>query len=63
MKPYTLIAVVLLALIAFGHILRVLLGWSIIAEGVVIPMWPSVLVVILFGGLAAMVWREASERH
>jgi hypothetical protein len=58
---YTQITVVLLALIAFGHLLRVLFGWSLVTQGVLIPMWPSVLVVLLFGGLAVMLWREASR--
>ncbi len=30
MKPFTALAVVLLALIAFGHLLRVLAGWELV---------------------------------
>ncbi len=61
MKPFTVITVVFLSLIAFGHLIRVLLGWSIVVQGLVIPMWPSVLVFVLFGGLAVMLWREANR--
>jgi hypothetical protein len=61
MKPFTVITVVLLSLIAFAHLLRVLLGWSLVAENVAIPMWPSVLAFLLLGGLAVMLWREASN--
>jgi len=58
-KPFTAIAVVLVALIAFGHLLRVLAGWELVIGAAVIPMWPSVLVFLVFGGLAIMVWRES----
>jgi hypothetical protein len=46
MKPFTAIAVVLLALIAFGHLLRVLAGWELVIGAIVFPMWPSVLAVL-----------------
>ncbi len=59
MKPFTALAVVLLALIAFGHLLRVLAGWELVIGAAVVPMWPSVLVLLVFGGLAIMLWREA----
>jgi hypothetical protein len=61
MKLYTSISVCLLALIALGHLIRVLAGWEIVIHGAVIPMWPSVLVVFVFGGLAIMLWREAKR--
>jgi hypothetical protein len=41
MKPITSISVVLFALMAFGHLLRVLAGWEILINATVIPMWPS----------------------
>ena len=59
MKPFTSISVFLLALIAFGHLLRVLTGWEILINATIIPMWSSVLVFLVFGGLAIMLWREA----
>jgi len=59
LKPFTAIAVVLLGLIAFGHLLRVLAGWTLVIGAIVVPMWPSVLAVLVFGGLAIMLWREA----
>jgi hypothetical protein len=46
MKPATMIGVFFLALIAFGHLLRLLLGWGLVIGDRVIPMWPSVLVII-----------------
>ncbi len=51
MKPATTIGVFLLALIAFGHLLRVLLGWGVIINNTIMPMWPSLLVIVVFGTL------------
>ncbi len=61
MKPFTSVSVVLFALIAFGHLLRVLTGWEILINATIIPMWPSVLVFLVFGGLAIMLWREVNR--
>ncbi len=58
MKP-TLIAAIILAAIALLHLLRLLLGWALIVGDLVIPMWPSVLVVLVFGLLSVLLWREA----
>jgi len=60
MKPATTVGVFLLALIAVGHLLRLLFGWGVIIDDKAIPMWPSVLVFILFGALSVMIWREAT---
>ncbi len=61
MRPFASISVVLLALIAVGHLMRVLAGWEIVIGGTVIPMWPSLLVLLVFGWLAIMLWREAKR--
>jgi hypothetical protein len=59
MKPATTLGAFLLALIAFGHLLRLLVGWDVVIDGKVIPMWPSGLVVLVFGLLSVMIWRES----
>ena len=59
MRPATTTGIFLLALIAFGHLLRVLFGWGVIINDKAIPMWPSVLVFIAFGVLSVMIWRES----
>lgn len=61
MRSSTAIAVVLLALIAIGHLLRVLAGWELVIGGIVVPMWPSVVVFLAFGGLAIMLGRESKR--
>ena len=59
MKPATTFGAFLLALIAFGHLLRLLNGWGVLIDDKAIPMWPSILVIILFGSLSVMIWRES----
>ncbi len=58
MKPYTTIATVILGLIALGHLLRLIFGWGFVVHETVVPMWPSVVVVLVFGLVAVMLWRE-----
>ena len=43
----------------FGHLLRVLLGWGIIIDDTVVPMWPSVLVVVVFFRVSVLICRES----
>lgn len=59
MKPFTTVAVVVLALIAVVHLLRLFAGWEVTVVGFVIPVWWSAPGLVIAGGLALMVWREA----
>jgi len=59
MKPFTTIATVFLALIAVVHLLRLFTGWEVVVVGFVIPVWWSAFGLLVAGGLALMVWREA----
>jgi hypothetical protein len=59
MKPFTLTAVVVLALIAFLHLVRLLTGWDVVVAGFAVPVWWSAPVAVIFAGLAFLVWREA----
>jgi hypothetical protein len=58
MKPFTNIAIVIFALIAIIHLVRLILGWEITVNAVIIPMWVSVLGLIVAVGLAWMLWLE-----
>jgi hypothetical protein len=60
-KPFTTIAIVLFALLAFLHLLRLLLGWEITVNGIIVPMWVSVLGFFIVAGLAVLLWREARK--
>ena len=58
MRPAALLSVCFLSLVAIGHLVRVLVGASLVVEGVTLPMWPSYLAVGCAGGLAVLLWRE-----
>ena len=60
-RTFSLIVGVVFLLIALGHLLRVALGASFVVEGVAIPMWPSVLAVIVMGYLAFEGFRLGSK--
>jgi hypothetical protein len=58
-RPFTTIAVAIFSVIALVHLLRLFFGWEVMVAGFVIPVWWSALGLIVAGGLALMVWREA----
>ena len=58
-RPFTLIAVGLLSLIALLQLLRFVLGWEVTINGVGIPVWASAIAFVVAAGLAVTVWREA----
>ncbi|NUM80459.1 hypothetical protein HUU42_06590 [bacterium] len=57
-RPASLVASVVLLLIAVGHLLRIVLQVHISAEGIPVPMWPSVVAVVVFGLLSLWLFRE-----
>ena len=58
MKPVTTIAVLLLVAISIAHLLRLILQVDIVANGMNIPIWLSILGCIVPAVLAFMLWRE-----
>jgi len=58
MKPFTNIATAIFALIAIMHLVRLILGWEVTVNAVIIPMWVSVLGLIVAVGLAWLLWLE-----
>jgi hypothetical protein len=58
MKPFATAALVIFALVAIVHLLRLLLGWSVTFNGTDIPMWVSVVALAIAAGLAFGLWRE-----
>ncbi len=57
-KPFTVIAIVLLSLIALLQLLRFILGWEVTVHGVSVPVWASGIAFVVAAGLAVMVWLE-----
>jgi hypothetical protein len=60
MKPFSTFGSFLFGLIAVAHLARVIFGWTVTVNAVVIPMWPSVAIFIGLGLLSVLMWREAS---
>ncbi|MDE2561764.1 MAG: hypothetical protein KGL48_05895 [Sphingomonadales bacterium] len=59
MKPFTTIAVIVLALAALVHLVRLVSGFDIVVAGHVVPRLASVMGFVVAAGLAFMVAREA----
>lgn len=59
MKPFTKVAIFVFVLVSVLHILRLFLGWEVIINGILIPMWVSIIGFIIAGALAVMVWYES----
>ena len=59
MKPFTTLAAAIFALIALAHLYRVVRRLAVTIAGTDIPMWVSIVGIIVAAGLAVMLWREA----
>ena len=51
-KAILLAAGVVFGLIALGHMLRIVLGWSFMVQNFPVPMWASGIAVVIMGYLA-----------
>jgi len=58
-KPFTHIAIFIFTLMALLHVIRLFFGLKLAVNGVVVPLWASVLGVLIAGVLAVMLWRES----
>jgi hypothetical protein len=61
MKPFSALAAVVFALVALAQLLRLLLGWSVVVNGISLPLWASAIACGVAALLAVMVWREARQ--
>ena len=59
MKPFSTIAALVFALVAAVQLLRFVLGWEVVVNGMSVPLWASAIAFLVAAGLAVMVWREA----
>ena len=62
-KPFTLIAVVIFALVALAHLYRLVTHFQIILGSHTVPQWLSIVGFVVAGVLAWMVYRENSVRR
>lgn len=58
MTKTTLIAAVMLALVALGHLMRLIFKVEATVGGTSIPMWVSVIATVVAGGVALQLARE-----
>lgn len=61
MKPYTAAASVVFTLVAIAQLLRVALGWTVLVNGIAIPLWASAVACVIAATLAVMLRREARK--
>lgn len=59
MKPFTLLTIIFLGLLAAAQLVRSMLGWQVIVNGLSIPVWASGLACVVAAVLAVMLWRES----
>lgn len=60
-KPFSILATVVFALVALAHLHRLLFEWEVLINGARMPMWTSVVGVLIAGLLAFGVWRESRQ--
>ena len=60
-KPASLVAAILLWLIAFAQLARVLFRVEVTAGGLNIPLWISILAFIVLAAVGIWLWRERRE--
>ena len=51
-KTFATIAAVIFALVAVLHLLRLVMGWSIVIDSWTVPMWVSWVGLVVAGGLS-----------
>ncbi len=58
MKPAALAAVIVFTAFAIIHLLRLVLEVEITIGGALVPMWASVVAVVVPLAIAVLLWRE-----
>ncbi len=59
MRIFTRLAALIFTLVAILHALRLCFRWEVTLNGIVIPLWPSAIGLIVPAFLAVMLWRES----
>ena len=62
-RTFFLIAAALFSLIALGHAIRLLFGWHVTVESVVVPVWISWIGLAVATYLAYQGFRSSSRRR
>lgn len=59
MKTGTLLAIILFVLVAVAHLIRLVDRTEILVGTMVLPLWASVLGVVVPGLIAWLLWKES----
>jgi len=59
MKPFTRIASIVLAIVALLHAVRVFMNNEVLVDNVAIPLWVSVIGVVVAAILSIGLWSES----
>ena len=51
-KDFVIVSTVIFALVAVMHLIRLVLGWSVVLGMTSVPFWASLLVVLISASLA-----------
>ena len=51
-KTFATIAAVIFALVALLHLLRLVMGWSVVIDSWTVPIWVSWIGLVVAGGLS-----------
>ena len=62
MKPASLLAAVVLDLVALAHLLRLVFRTEVTVGGTIVPMWISAVGLVVAAVLSILVLREARVR-
>jgi hypothetical protein len=59
MKPFTMLAALIFAIVAVAHLYRLARPFDVVVAGTAVPQWASIVAVAITGLLALMLWRES----
>ena len=59
MKTGTLLAIVVFVLVAIAHLVRLIDGTEVLVGTRVLPLWASVVGVVVPGVIAWLLWKES----
>lgn len=62
MKPGSFLAALLLGAIAIGHLIRLAFRVPVTVGELAIPLWPSVLAVVVPAVIVVLLWRDARPK-
>ena len=57
-KPFSTLAILVFLLLALAHLHRLLFGWEVVVDGARVPIWISIIGVLIAGMLALGILRE-----